>query len=62
MLKINEFKVTKANAITVMEDESMYVIRYLDLFDHYIMKKAKDCTLSELLSTNNKVIQIVNVE
>lgn len=62
MLKINEVTVTKANAISVMEDETMYVIRHLDLFNHCIVKQAKDCTLGDVLSEENKVIQIVKVE
>jgi hypothetical protein len=62
MLKINEVTATKENAIMIMEDESMYVIIRLNLFDHCIMKQAKDCTLGDILSEDNKVVQIVKVE
>ena len=62
MFKFNEVAATKVNAIAIMEDESMYVIMHLDFFGHYLMKQAKDCTLSDVLSSDNKVVQIVKVE
>ena len=62
MLKIKEVVVSKVNAIEVMEDNSMYVIKHLEMFDHCIVRQAKDCTLSDVLSEDNKVIQITKVE
>lgn len=51
-------KVDESNAIEVMKDETMYVFIYLSVFNHAIMKQAKNCTLNDLLSEDNLVVQI----
>ena len=57
-MKIEQIKVSMENALSVMVDKEVYVIKYLGLFDHCIMRPATECSLKDIMDENALVVRV----